>query len=159
LLAPRERGGIASGNQTRCGRLDVAFNARDLAGEEEVGTTPRLPRRAKHRRAVDVRVAMHEAEAHELGMLEPGDQREHACLLSPFELRLKAHKAEVIARDRVLTQLHRGVRRTPTPRIDETDRLHRAEAERIASAMRHHFDRKTSLEEDLLLEVVDRRGF
>jgi hypothetical protein len=53
---------------------------------------------------------VHHPEADELGLLEPGNQPQHARLLAPFDLRLKADQAEVIAGEIVLPQLHGRVR-------------------------------------------------
>ena len=78
-----------------------------------------LPRLGEHRRAVHVRVAVHHAVPDELGLLEAGNQPQHARLLAPFDLRLEADQAVVIAREIVLAQLHRGVRLASGPRIDE----------------------------------------
>ena len=113
----------------------------------------------RHRRAVDVRVAVHHPEPHELGLLEARNHPQHARLFAPLQLRLKAHQAEVIAGERVLTQLHDGIRTAPGSRIGEAHRLHRPEAQRVVAAMRHHFDRQAALEELLLVEVVHRRRF
>ena len=98
---------------------------------------------------------MHHAEADELGVLEARDQRQHARLLAPFQLRLEADQAEVVAGEVVLAQLHRRVGRTPGARVDQADRLHRAEAQRVASAVRHHFNRQAPFEELLLVEVMN----
>ena len=65
----------------------------------------------------------------------------------------------MIAGERVLSKLNGRVRHAAGPRVDEADRLHRTEAQRVATAMRHHFDRQAALEEFLFVEVVDRRGF
>ena len=61
----------------------------------------------------------------------PGNQPQHARLLAPFQLRLKADEAVVIAGEVVLPQLHGGVRRAAGARIDEADRLHRPEPQRV----------------------------
>ena len=98
---------------------------------------------------------MHHAEPDELGVLQPGNHRQHACLLTPLQLRLKADQAEMVAGNVVLPQLHGGIRRPPGPRIDEADGFHRPEAQRVAAAMRHHLDRQTAFEEFFLVEVVD----
>ena len=100
---------------------------------------------------------MHHAEADDLRVLEPRHQLQHARLLAPLQLRLEADQAEVIAGQRVLPQLHGCVRHAPGPRIDEADRLHRAEPQRVAAAMRHHLERQTPFEELLLVEVMNRR--
>ena len=55
-----------------------------------VGCAPDLPRLGEHGRPVDVGVAVHHPEPHELGLLESRNQPQHARLLAPFELRLKA---------------------------------------------------------------------
>ena len=100
---------------------------------------------------------MHHAEPDELGVLEPGNQPQHALLLAPLQLRLEAHQAVVIAGQVVLPQLHGCVRRAARARIDEADRLHRPEPQRVQAAVRHDLDRQAPFEEDGLVEVVDRR--
>ena len=102
---------------------------------------------------------MHHAEADELGALEAGNEPQHARLLAPFDLRLKSHEAEVIAREVVLAQLHGRVRLASRARIREADRLHRTEPQRVAAAVRHDFDRQAAFEEPLLVEVVNGRRF
>ena len=102
---------------------------------------------------------MDHAETDELGLFQTGNQPEHPGLLAPFQLRLKAHEAEVIAGQIVLPQLHRGERRTTGARIHQADRLHRSEAQRVNTAMGHDLDGQTPFEESLLVEVVHRRRF
>ena len=65
----------------------------------------------------------------------------------------------MIARQVVLPQLHRRVRRPARPRIGQAHRLHRSEPQRVGAAMGHHLDRQAAFEEFLLVEVVDRRRF
>src|SRR5262245_27480273 len=98
---------------------------------------------------------MDHAEANELGLLEARNEPKHARLVAPLDLRLEPDEAEVIAGERVLPQLHGGVRLAAGARIDEPDRLHRPEPQRVAAAVRHDLDRQTALEEPLLVEVVD----
>ena len=102
---------------------------------------------------------MHHAEADELRLLEPGHQAQHAGLIGPLDLGLEADQAEVVAGQRVLPQLHGRIREAPGARVREADRLHRAEAQRVAPAMRHHLDRQAALEEVGLVEVVHRGRF
>ena len=96
-LAVRDRRGVAAGDQPRRRRLDVAFDARHLPGEQQVRAMTRLPRRQQHFRSADIRVAMHHAEANELGVLEPRNHPQHARLVTPFDLRLEADQAVVDA--------------------------------------------------------------
>ena len=77
---------------------------------------------------------MDHAEAHELGVLEPGNQPQHARLLAPLHLRLEADQAEVVAGEVVLPQLHDRVRLASGARIGQADRLHRPEAQRVHAA-------------------------
>jgi hypothetical protein len=67
--------------------------------------------------SVDVGIAVDHAEAHELRLFEARNQPQHAGLIAPFDLRLESHQAEVIAGQRVLPQLHDGVRRPSGLRI------------------------------------------
>ena len=150
---------LSARQQPRRRRLDVAFDAGHLAGKKQRRVRADLPCLGEHRRAVHVGVAMHHAEADELGLLQPGDHPKHARLIAPFDLRLEPDEAEVIARQIVLPQLHGGVRLAAGARIDQPDRLHRPEPQRVAPAMRHHLDRQAAFEEPLLVEVVDGRRF
>src|ERR671910_809961 len=80
---------------------------------------------------------------------EARDQAQHACLLSPFELRLEADEAVVIGSEIVLPQLGHRIRDTADPRIEQTDRLHRSEPKSVAPAVRHDLNRQAALEEPL----------
>ncbi len=100
---------------------------------------------------------MDHAEADELGILEPGDQLQHARLLAPLHLRLESDQAVVRRGEIVLPQLHDRVRVPAGARIWKTDRLHRSEAQRIDAARGHHLDRQASLEELRIVELVQRR--
>lgn len=102
---------------------------------------------------------MHHPEPDELGLLQTGDHLEHARLLAPFQLGLESDEAVVIASQRVLSELHRGVREAARARIGEADGLHGSEAQRVLAAMRHHLDRQATLEELLFVEVVNGGGF
>ena len=52
-------------------RFDVSLDPGDLAGEEQIGPRLRLPGLPQHRRSVEVGVAVHHAEPHELGAFQP----------------------------------------------------------------------------------------
>ena len=108
----------------------------------------RLPRLAQHGRPVDVGVAVHHAEPHELGLLEPGD---HAAARAPARptsaasgspTRLKWSPARLSWRSCTTAYGRRPVRG-----IGQADRLHRAEPQRVAPAVRHHLDGQAPLEE------------
>ena len=103
-------------------------------------------------RRVHERVAVHHAVARELGVLEPGDEAEHAALLREGEVRLEPH--EVVAGTvRVLgTQLQRGPWAMPRARVGEPHRLENAEFARYGVMHRNTFvDAPRLLDESLRL--------
>ena len=97
---------------------------------------------------------MDHAHAHELGIREAGDHAEDALLLAPLELGLEAHHREMAGRQVVLPELHHRERSTTRARIDEADRLHGPEAQRVAPAAGDDLDGQAALEEELVLEGV-----
>ncbi len=100
---------------------------------------------------------MDHPEPHELGVLEPGNQPQHARLLAPLHLRLEADEAEVVAGQVVLPELDARIRLAAGARIGQAHRLHRPEPQRIDAAPRHHLDRQAPLEELRVVELVQRR--
>ena len=64
----------------------------------------------------------------------------------------------MIPREVVLAELNRGIRLAAGTRIDEPDRLHRTEAQRVDAARGHHLDRQAPFEELRLVELVQRRA-
>src|SRR5262245_48261358 len=100
---------------------------------------------------------MHHAEANELDVLEPRDQREHAGLFTALTLLLESNQAAMVTGQIVLTQLNRCVRRATGSRVPQPHWLHGSEAQGVPTPVRHHFDRQATLEELLLVEVVHSR--
>jgi len=95
---------------------------------------------------------MDAAEACELSLLQTRDHAEDAFLLGVLELGLKADDVEKRAERIVLAKLDHRVGTLAGAGVDEADRLHRTEAQRVAAARGHHLDGKTTLE-------IRRRGF
>ena len=146
--------------EPRADSLAVPFGARDLTGKVHRNPEALRLRRAQAQafvqqaRRVHERVAVHHAVARELGVLEPGDEAEHAALLREGEVRLEPH--EVVAGTvRVLgTQLQRGPWAMPRARVGEPHRLERAEARRVVSLAGDLLDRLARLEQIARLEVA-----
>ena len=86
------------------------------------------------------------AVAQEAGMLEAGDQAQHAGLLAEFEVILKADEVVGIGAQIFLAQLHGRIRDSSGARIFQADRLHGAEAQRVAAAARDLFDGQAAFE-------------
>jgi hypothetical protein len=97
---------------------------------------------------------MHHAEAYEFGVPQAGNHPQHAGLIAPLDLSLEADKAEMVGRERVLSQLHDRKRNPTGAGVGQADRLHRSESEGLAAAMGHHFDGQTPFEELRTVEVV-----
>ena len=79
---------------------------------------------------------------------------EHALLLGNPEPRLEADQVPHLARPVLPPELHHRVRLAAGARIGQADRLHRAEAQRLAAAARHLLDRQAALEVRHLVELV-----
>jgi len=92
-------------------------------------------------------------------VLEPGNHPEHPLLIRNLEARLEAHEVPHLSRAVFLAELHDGVRLLIpglAPGVSEADWLHRAEAEDVAPARRHLFDREAALEVRRAIELVVR---
>ena len=79
---------------------------------------------------------MQAAEPRELGVLQAGDRAEDARLLAVLQLGLEADHVAERAQRIVLAQLHDGVGPAAGARVGQADRLHRAEAQRLAARAR-----------------------
>ena len=89
---------------------------------------------------------MHLPEAQELGVLQSRDHPQHALLFAEAHVILESHQVEA-ARARVFAaKLHHGVGPAAGARIGQSHRLHRPEAQRVASAPRDLFDRQAGFE-------------
>ncbi len=96
---------------------------------------------------------MQPAEPGELGVLQPGDRPEQTHLLAMLELGLEADHVPQRAELVVLPQLDHGMRPAAlgklgrgVMRIVESDRFHRAKAQRVDTALGHHLDRHAAIE-------------
>jgi len=89
LDATGEGGGVASGEQAAGDGLGVAFDARELAGDEDRGMGTELEGFGEEVRRVDVGVAVDLAVAQEGGVFEAGNEAEDARLFAELEVILK----------------------------------------------------------------------
>src|SRR5829696_4758983 len=101
-----------------------------------------------------VRVAMHDAHAGEVGVLEAWDSPEYTPLLAPLQARLEADEVVEASLGVVLPQLHDCVGNLAGSGVREADRLHGPEAEGVFSAPGYGLDRETALEVQVLLEIL-----
>ena len=91
-------------------------------------------------------VAVDAAQPRELGILEAGNGAEDPHLLGVLQLGLEADDVPQRAERIVLAQLDDRVRPAAGARIVEADRLHRAVAQGVEPARRHHLDRHAAFE-------------
>ena len=92
--------------------------------------------------------------AQEARIFKPGNQAQHACLLAKLQVILKSDQVVGIGAQIFLAQLHHRIRNASGARIFQSDRLHGAEAQRVAAAPRDLFDRQAALEVVQLLPVA-----
>ena len=84
----------------------------------------------------------------------PGIVRKTRCCSGDPEAGLEADQVPHLARLVLTAQLHRRVRLAAGSRVVQADRLHRAEPQRLAAALRHLLDRQAALEVRHLVELV-----
>ena len=89
---------------------------------------------------------MNLAVAQKLGVLQPGNHAQDPRLLAEPHVILKSHQVVAVGPQILLPQLHHRIRPPAGARIGQAHRLHRTEAQRIASAPRDLFDRQAGLE-------------
>src|SRR5205085_3065517 len=105
-------------------------------------------------RRVDVSVAMDLAIAQEAGIFQPGDETQYACLLAKTQMVLEADQVVAGGAQIFLAKLHHRIGHAPAARIDQSDRLHRAEAQSVAAAARDFFNGQAGLEIIQLLPAM-----
>src|ERR1700681_168402 len=89
-----------------------------------------------------------------LGLGQTWNHSENALLLGNPESRLKAHQIPHTTSSILLTKLHYCVCLASSPGIAKSHRLEGTKTHRVASTLRHHFDRHASLEIGDLVEFV-----
>ena len=89
---------------------------------------------------------MQAAEPGELRLLQPRDHPEDADLLGIFQLGLESHHVEQAAQRIVLAQLDHRMGPPAALGFGQAHRLHRAEAQGLAPARRHHLDGQAAVE-------------
>ena len=86
----------------------------------------------------------------------PGIMRKTRCCSGHFIRVWKPTRLNWLVREVLLAQLHHRAR-PPAVRAAQADRLHRPEAQRVSPRRRQLLDRQAALEEERLLEVVQRQ--
>ncbi len=141
-----EGGGVAAGEEAGGDGLGVAFDAGELAGDEDGGVGAELEGFGEERGGVDVGVAVDLAVAEEGGVLEAGDEAEDAGLLAELEVVLEADEVVGVGAEVFLAELDAGVGPAAGLRVGEAGGLHGAEAEGVSAAAGGLFDGEAAFE-------------
>src|SRR5919108_5912251 len=114
-----------------------------------------LQRVAQQLGRVDIRVAVHAAEAQKFSLFQAWDEPKHALLLGVSHLRLKTHQVKSAAHLVLAAQLRDSVKVAASLTIDQSHRPHRSISERIETAAGDLFDGQTGLKIARLLERME----
>src|SRR5690606_28306726 len=107
-------------------RFDVAFDAGDLSREEQMRIRFSGKRFVQYLGRVDESVAVDLSELEKLGVLQSGDQPQHAGLLAVPQVVLESDEPVGVRHQVFLAQLHARIWLLARLRMPQTLRLHRA---------------------------------
>ena len=153
LGAVGESCSVASGEEAGGYRFGIAFDAGELAGDEDGGVSFELEGFGEERGGVDVGVAVDLAVAEESGVFEAGDEAEDAGLFAEFEVVLEANEVVGVGAEVFLAELDAGVGPAAGSGVGESGGLHGAEAEGVSAAAGGLFNGEAAFE---VLELVGR---
>ena len=142
----REGCGVAAGEHAGGDGFGVAFDAGELAGDQDGGVGAELEGFGEERGGVDVGVAVDLAVAEERCVFEAGDEAEDAGLLAELEVVLEADEVVAVGAEVFLAELDDGVGPAAGLGVGEADGLHGAEAEGVAAAAGGLFDGEAAFE-------------
>ena len=94
----------------------------------------------------DVGVAMNLPVAEEARVFKAGNEAQHAGLIAPLEVVLKADEVVAVGAQVFFAQLHDGPGSFAGAWVAQADGLHGAEAQGVAAAAREHFNGQAALE-------------
>ena len=99
------------------------------------------------------------AELQEFGILQAGDQAQHACLFAVAKMVLKPDHPKSVGHQIFLPKLHAGVRLFAGLRVAKPFWLHRAETQGFGAAAGDLLDRQAALEPLRFLETFHGNRF
>src|SRR5690349_5387889 len=105
-----------------------------------------LQRFAQKRGSVEISVAMNLSVTQKPGILQSGNQAQNASLFAKLQVILKSHQVVGVSAKIFAAKLYDCVRNFPCAWISESYRLHRAEAQRIATTAGDLFNREAAFE-------------
>jgi hypothetical protein len=92
--------------------------------------------------------------AQKTSVFEPGNQSQHARLLTELQMVLESDQVVGVRPQILLPQLHRRIRDAAGPRVFQSDRLHGAEAQSVATPPRNLFNGQTTFKIIQLLPLT-----
>ena len=156
-LALEPPGGLHAHQEAAGGGFHIALHAGHLAGEGNAGLRLQAVVPVQQPGRVQERVAVHDAVAQELGVVEGGDHGEHPPLLREPQVGLEAHQIVDRAVGVVPAQLHHGVGLLSCPGVLQSPGLQGAVAQRVVAPAGHDLHGHAALEDHLVLKAVDLR--
>ena len=143
-----------SGQQAGCNRFHVTFHATNLPREENPRVRLHLQSLAQQSRRINVRITMNLSVTQKSRILQTRDQPQHTRLIAKLQMILEADQVVRIRPQVLLPQLHHRIWHFAGARIDESHRLHRTEAKRVASAPGNLLNRQTTFKVVQLFPVT-----
>ena len=145
--------GVEGGKQSGGYGLRIALGAADLTREPRLGSR-NGERVVKDARGIHEGVAMHDAIAEELRVLEARDETEDALLLGPGEVRLEANEVVRRALGILGPELDHRPGSAPRPWVRKANGLHGAIAGGVHAGAGNLLHGLTRAEQVLLLELA-----
>src|SRR5207302_442427 len=124
FFAGNQSCGISSGQPAHRDRFNIALDAGNLSGEEDVWMRAHLHGWPQDARAVDVGIAMNLSELEKLCPFESRNRAQNSRLFAVTQMILKSDHAVRVSNQVFLTQLDSSVRLAASTRIDQSDRFH-----------------------------------
>ena len=149
---------MQASHETGGSRFNVTLYASHLSGKIEALVAAQAEMVIQQLRRIEIGVLMHNAEAHELSLLQAGNHAEYAALLRPFQMRLEADDVVQRCSSIVLTELHYCIGLLAVTRINQADRLQRSEAHGVLASRSHFLNRHAGFK-NVMLKVLHRSAF
>jgi len=130
-------------------------HAGDLSGKEKPRERPELQVRGQQGRGVQEGVPMDAPIADKFHVFQTGDHPEDPALFRPGQFRLKPHDVVEDSLPILPPELNDRMGLSARPRVNQTDRFHRAVGEGVDPPPGDHLDREASLEAPDLLEGAE----
>ena len=150
----RNADGVYAGEPAGRDRFDIAFDAGDLAGEEQTRICAGREVFVQYLWRIDKCIPVYLAKLQKLGVLQARNQLQNPLLLAVTQMILKSDQPIGVGHHIFLPQLNTCPRFAPRLWIGQAARLHRAVSQSIDAAAGGFFDWQTALEPMRVLKTL-----